>query len=446
MSASRAMRVWTMRTMALGLLVTAVATVVTGFPGAAPSLLKTNGQVIAFVGEAAPGLPGVTFGNTSPFDIPSVAEGGVYFFRGRLIGTGVTALNERALYTGTTAANLAMLIRSQDPAPGLPGLTLNTATAAGPANQYRISPDGRTFWGSSLAGAGVTTTSDTALFAGPPGGLVLVAREGDPAPGTAGAVYSGNMSPPTAQITGINRQGRVIFQSALSGGDVVGTTNNAAWFTGTPGAITLMTRKGQTMLGTGETAAALLFTSHMDNNGRVLYDLTLGAPATTANDNSLWLYTPGSGSTLLVREGQSAPGTAGATFNSAANSWAVNTGPASFTRTGYYMLLADLLNGDVSGTTNNQALYRGDVASGLTMVYRKGGAAPGTDAFFNATSNTGFFVNASGNVAFQATLTGGTSTASNNSGIWYGQPGSLQLIARAGDPAPGTAGALLGGL
>ena len=36
----------------------------------------------------------------------------------------------------------------------------------------------------------------------------------------------------------------------------------------------------------------------LDNNGRVLYTLPLaGAGVTTANDDSLWLYTPGSGST-----------------------------------------------------------------------------------------------------------------------------------------------------
>src|SRR5262249_22176058 len=141
-----------------------------------------------------------------------------------------------------------------------------------------------------------------------------------------------------------------------------------------------------------------------------------------------------------------APGTAGATFNNAANTWAAGVGPNGFTPTGYYTLLADLLNGDVVGTTNNQAFYRGDTASGLTLVARKGDPAPGTDGVFNGFTASGISVNASGAVAFEASLTGGTTTASNNTGIWVGAPGSLQLIARAGSVAPGTAGALFGGV
>ena len=56
------------------------------------------------------------------------------------------------------------------------------------------------------------------------------------------------------------------------------------------------------------------YAAMMDGSGRVLYSLNLaGAGVGPANDASLWLYTPGSGNTLLVREGESAPGTAGAT-------------------------------------------------------------------------------------------------------------------------------------
>src|SRR5262249_4656159 len=398
---------------------------------------KTNGNVIAYSGMPVTGLPGVTFGGTSGFNVPMLAEDGSVLFNGRITGAGVTALNERALFRGTTAATLSMMIRGADPAPGLSGITLNSASSQGIGTAYRMSPDGRTFWGSTLSGAGGTTANDTAVFGGFASGLGLIVREGDPAPGTAGAVFGGTFSSPSAQTTAINRNGNVLFQGTLLGGDVVGTTNNTAWYTGAPGSLSILVRKGATVLGTGETASALLFTGQMDNNGRVLYDLTLGVPATTANDNSLWLYTPGSGSTLLVREGQSAPGTAGATFNNAANTWAAGVGPNGFTRTGYYTLLADLLNGDVVGTTNNQAFYRGDTASGLTLVARKGDPAPGTDGVFNGFTASGISVNASGAVAFEASLTGGTTTASNNTGIWVGAPGSLQLIARAGSVAPG---------
>jgi hypothetical protein len=44
-----------------------------------------------------------------------------------------------------------------------------------------------------------------------------------------------------------------------------------------------------------------------------------------------------------------------------------------------------------------------------------------------------------GQVAFFANLTGTGVTGSNNEGVWRGGPGSLSLVARRGDQAPGTA-------
>ena len=89
-----------------------------------------------------------------------------------------------------------MLARWNDPAPGLPGLSLiNTAGTQGIHYPVSISPSGGyTLWSSWLSGPGVTTTNDTALFRSSPGGHLLIAREGDPAPGTAGAVYFGNLA------------------------------------------------------------------------------------------------------------------------------------------------------------------------------------------------------------------------------------------------------------
>jgi hypothetical protein len=122
-----------------------------------------------------------------------------------------------------------VLVRSGDPAPGLPGLTLNTASGTGVGGSPREASNGLTLWGSSLFGPGVTTTNDTALFGGFAGGLVLVAREGDPAPGTVGANFGSNINNLSYQPTSVIKNGRVLFQSATVGGDS-NSTNNAGWF------------------------------------------------------------------------------------------------------------------------------------------------------------------------------------------------------------------------
>ena len=217
--------------------------------------------------------------------------------------------NSRALFRGTTAANLSMMIRSSDPAPGLADLALvNGAGNNGIQAGSRLSPDGRTFWSSYLSGPGVASSNDTAMFGGLPGSLAPIVREGDAAPGTTGAVFFGDRITST-QFTSMNRNGAVLFQSTLSGGDVVGATNNQALYTGTAGALSIVVRKGDIVLPGPVTASTFNNQLLLNSNGQVLYNLKLaGTGVTTANDASLWLYTPGSGNRLLVREGRLAPG------------------------------------------------------------------------------------------------------------------------------------------
>jgi hypothetical protein len=47
-------------------------------------------------------------------------------------------------------------------------------------------------------------------------------------------------------------------------------------------------------------------------------------------------------------------------------------------------------------------------------------------------------MNAAGETAFRASLAGAGVTVDNNTGLWFGLPGSLDLIARKGAAAPGT--------
>lgn len=407
-------------------------------------LLQTDGKVIAYAGGPVPGLPGVTFDNPAQFSNPVIDDAGFVLFRGRMIGTGVTALNNRALFRGPSSSDLALVIRGEDPAPGLPGLTLNTATASGIGDTPRVCANGRTQWGSNLSGPGVVTTNDTALFGGFAGGFVLVAREGDPAPGTVGATLGATLSAPIYQFSGNSGSGRVLFQSSTLGGDTV-ATNNLGLYSGLPGALELVQRKGDTVLG-GAVIGSFGFVSQINGTGQVLHEETLSTtlgtmPANAANNSTLWIYTPGSGNALVVREGQPAPGTVGATFNTPGNFWSPNVGSCAFNNNGQTAILADLSNGDVIPGTNDAGIFVGGT-SGLTLAMRRGDAAPGTDAVFIGQSGITLSLNNSGAIAFCSSVSGGTATVATNTGIWAGMPGSLALVVREGDPAPGTAGAM----
>lgn len=409
----------------------------------AGSIIQNSGNVVAYVGMEVPGMPGLFFGGSGAFDSPVLAEDGSVLFRGRLVGAGVTSGNERGLFRGTNQSNVSAAIRGGDAAPGVPGFTLNSASGlSGLGSGYRLSPTGEMLWGSSL-NTGVSS-NDSVMYTGTPGGgFSILAREGDAAPGTAGATLSSSFNSPSQANTGLTRFGRVLFKSSLSGGDVVGTTNNEAWYTGTTGATSIMVRKGDNVLGTGETAASLGFLGQINNSGQVLFDLTLGGTATTANDRSLWIHTPGSGNSLVLREGDAAPGTAGASFGNAANSWVPGTSSNQFTRSGKLMMATDLTGGDVVAGVNDRAIYE-LTASSKTLVSRRGDVAPGAGGLLIANyNNSSVSLNDSGKAGFQVSLDSGDT--SNDSAILTGTAGGLALVAREGEVAPGTGGAAVFG-
>ncbi len=412
------------------------------------SLVVQHGQVVAATAGPVPGVPGASFGGSSTFDLPVMDETGRVLFRGRFIGGGATALTDRALFLGYTAADLALFVRGGDPAPGLPGgYTLNTGTIQGLGGNPRQSSNGNLFFCSNFTGPGVLTTNDSGIFGGTAGSWTLLVREGDPAPGTLGATLGSGFGNLSTQPTGMNTTGRVLFQSSTLGGDTV-TANNAGWFTGLPGALELVQRKGDVVLG-GTVISALGFVSQMNASGQVIHDeqlsTTLGTtPATAANDRSLWIWTPGVGNILVLREGDPAPGTAGATFNVTSNSWFISVSANCFNAAGKFFTHCDLLNGDVVGTTNDRALYLGDT-SGMTMYMRRGDPAPGLpgltiDVVSTATMN----LNNNDDVCFGSTLLGPGVVSTNDSALFVGQPGNYVVAAREGDPAPGTVGAVFG--
>jgi hypothetical protein len=77
----------------------------------------------------------------------------------------------------------------------------------------------------------------------------------------------------------------------------------------------------------------------------------------------------------------------------------------------------------------------------VRLVTREGNHAPGTSGGVNFLwfSDDSLEVNGYGQIAFRAGLTGSGVTGTNNEGIWSEGSGSLNLVARRGDDAPGTA-------
>ena len=420
-------------------------------PASAQTLYSQYGQVIAANGGQVAGLPaGVIYGGSSTFGNAVIDEAGNVSFRGRfqdpalVLTPPLGPTNDRAIFVGPSQAGLALAYRSGDAAPQIPGAVLATATLGGLSGSPRLSPNGALFFGATISGTGVTTANDTLLYGGQVGNVQIIVREGDAAP-SGGAQMTGTFgSSASYQGLGMNRNNRYVFKTSLTGGDVSGTTNNDGVVTGTLGGLPeWVVRKGD--LGPGGTVVGSTggFLQQMNDAGQIVHDVglstTLGSPAaTTANDRVLYVYTPGAGNTVVVREGDAAPGTTGATFNNASNSWSTSVNSHGFNGAGQVTMTLELFGGDVTGTTNDRALYLGST-SGLQLVVREGDAAPGTDGVFNVWNNTnsGQLTN-NGRVVVTGSITGGTTTTTNDSGIWAGPVGGLQLVVREGDILPGT--------
>jgi hypothetical protein len=417
---------------------------------AAQSILSQQGQIVQAVGDPVAAIPGATIFATSNFDSPNMDQNGTIVYRARMTGA-VTALDDRAYFMGRANGDLTMVLRSGDQAPGLPAgifLRSDTAAASGPGSVVRISPYGEIlFFSTGLsddANPIVTTANDTALYWGPPGGYVLLAREGDQVPFLAPGITYGSQSL-SLQFNGINSSGRVLFSTTLLG--AVTTADDSVMVTGTPGNLVAVSREGDVLPG-GEvvipvSGTTLSFINQINEAGQVLHELRFGvalpSTATTANDRALAIWTAGT-DTIIAREGQQAPGLpAGVLFATPTLGWTVDMGSAAFTNSGKTAINPALDGGGTVVGVDDRAVYFGGIG-GLNLVMRKGDACPGLPGVtFGNIGTSGLTCNEN-EVAFVAFHpVGGSVTATNDTSLWRGSNlGNLTMIAREGDTVPAT--------
>jgi hypothetical protein len=441
-------------------------------PASAQGLITTDGVLIAVSGDPVPDANGnpianLTFGNT--IDDCTIDASGRACFRAQVVDsmTPVTGINDRGIFVGASRATLKLVARGGDQAPGMAsGVLLRTSTGSSTslASAVRVSPDGRLWWASKIydGGVNITAANDDPCFGGFLGSQSPLFSDGMVAPGTGGALFAQAFSSPSQAFEGMNSNGVAYIRATLVTGTGVppvtttsGMNNQQGLWTGLPGSLTLIARKSDPVQGLGgevaiDNANSISLHTAINSSGNVLFDLSLsltqGAPAATAaNDRVLMVHVAGVGNQVLVRESDSAPGTSGGTFNSISvtDNWGPSLPQNAWTNTNEVIFNTELRGGDTVAGVNDKAIYRGGIG-GLTMVVRRGDVAPGTGGQtflgFN-TANT--LHNANGQVVFQGFMNlVGPVTTSNDSGIWFGTPGNLQLVVREGDVMPGTGGSV----
>lgn len=327
-------------------------------------------------------------------------------------------------------------------------------------------------------GVGIWTTRNSTVK--------LVAREGQEAPGTSGFQFD------DFENFAVSETGQLALTARLAGEGTTPGNREGIWtFDGT--SLDLLVRAGQQADGVPELSSYRTFEIlEMNTNGHVFFEATIeGSNSSFPFERGIWRSQP-NGLQPLVRAGDTVPGFADTSFISISGmrgnqkgelvffASTSSSGNAEGPLNGIWSFPADssiphpvVSVGEQAGVMEEGVVWsrfndaginnRGEVAfeamlagpgvdrsndegiwvSGQStrLVARTGQQAPGTDpgVVFNAIPlSPPRMVFGEQGVVFTAALRGPNTNFSNNSGIWAESSRGLQLVARAGDPAPGT--------
>lgn len=443
-------------------------------------------RTVALRGHQAPGL---TSGDIfTSFFTPSINSAGEVCFSGTIEGPlGITSNNNTGIWT-EGAGPLALLARENDPAAGgtagevyseLSGIMPNISDSGDvawlsslfrpPSTSFiatilkgnvgsvqmlasrgaqvpglptgvnyaafneppTINAQGDVAYRARLDGLGVDGTNQWTLWKSAGGVQQLLARQGEPAPGTSasfGTIWSNR----------INHAGHVAVSADLSTIESGTTPESGLWLSdGTSLNLQVKDFSFAPGVPNAEMNISQGSSFSVNSSGHLAFRASMRAsvPAgvDTTNDSGIW--SSGSGSLkLLAREGSQAPGVIPDAKYASFDTPKLSEG-------GHTAFAAGLANDVALGitSTNNSGIWS-DAGGILQLLARSGDQAPGMplDAVFNTfnggRSSVDFALNSAGHSAFLWRVTGGGTTSSNNLGLWaQDQNGNLRLVVRQGD-------------
>lgn len=395
--------------------------------------------LIAREGSPAPGTPeGTYFGQIVLFGQSVVTNnnGSLVFQAWLQFGDNVTIDNSEGIWTDLTGS-LTLVARRGSQAPGTPDGTnfYNTFQS------IVLNDVGQIAFCGSAAISGDTTSKLSGIWLGRPGELTLAARTGSPAPGTPnGTTFNNFVRPNGLHPVALNNKGQIVFRATLDSpdGSITQLNREGIWSEGS-GALALVARAGSQAPGTPIGANFSRFWDPALNDaGQTAFLATLAPGAggvTLSNHIGIWAERSGSLS-LVAREGSQAPGTPdGTVFGNFLNSAGVSPSSPVLNGSGQIAFRGWLATG-VGGVTNSndQGIWS-DGSGTLTLVAREGDAAPGMPAGYKFGAFGNPVMNASGHVAFMASPADvSVEVVPSYSGIWAeDSTGVLRLIVRTGD-------------
>lgn len=291
-------------------------------------------------------------------------------------------------------------------------------------NDITLNSAGQVAFHAYIAGPDITVDNDRGYWSNASGSLEKVARKGDPAPDNYYYIEEYEITLPFPGGDFLNLRtpiivddsGRTVFSSNTSKDSSL--YGSGIW-AGYGGVLETIEPSQGPVPGTGQSVSYNSnYPISVSRNGRVAFT---GA-------REVYVQGPSGYFDMIVDTGEQAVGTSpGTTYYYPRNPVRNESDQVAFW---------SRVEGPDVNDTNIAGIWSGDV-NGVSLVARMGDPAAGTSANFGEISEYPKINNA-GDVAFWADLAGPGVTSENDRGLWYGKPGTLQLVARKGETAPGT--------
>ncbi len=259
--------------------------------------------LVAREGSHAPGAEAdVRFADFA-FDLPVLSSTGLLAFGAGLAGNDGTLFG-RGIWRGNAEEGLNLVAKTGDPAPGTEqGVQFSSLTAW----PVLLNNAGQTAFAGGVSGPGVDESNKLGIWSeGGGNGLVLLARAGDPAPGSDGEKFLGFHAPLT-----LNDNGQTAIRGLLSDSEGNDRSGFGIWSGGGATELSLVARNGNQAPDVEAGTAFLSFGDPViDQVGRTAFVGYLTGPGLSeSNHEGIWSEGGGAGLTLIARTGSPAPGT-----------------------------------------------------------------------------------------------------------------------------------------
>lgn len=376
-------------------------------------------RTVALTGTQAAGMPpGVLISDL--FAFPTFNNLGEVAFQGDLVGPGVDDTNDKIVWS-EGGGSLHIPAREGDQ---IPGEALGT-TFGRPHPPF-INNAGQTAWtaGSFDASGHI---QGSAIWVEGNSAFGFNARLGRQVQGMAPGIQLIQWGARKL----IDDTGQSTLDIIVTGPGIDDTNDRIMWH-GDHDSGMVITQEGSQAPGTGIGVNFSMFSSpNTSDSGRYVFRAFLqGSGVDNSNDTGLWAGADGN-LNLVARSGEHAPGTDMDVRFAKVTYW------GNVNNTGHVTLQGDLTGPGVD-TSNDTGIWQ-NYDNTLSLVVREGDTTPdlGTDIRIGEFT-TGSSLNSAGAIGFRSLITGPGVDANNDSAIWLAESGEVSLLARTGNPAPGT--------